>query len=149
MGEQQIAVAIDQEFLTVESAFTVTVDRLGEAYGGVTCAWLREYGLLDKAKADADLTPDEVIAAAESDGDGDGYAAWQEFVAGSDPTDVASVLRITAIEVAADSTPTITFEPALEDRTYTLYGSATLGAEERWETPLKATHRFFKVRVER
>ncbi|MGN1325430.1 MAG: C10 family peptidase, partial [Candidatus Spyradenecus sp.] len=149
MGEQQIAVAIDQEFLTVESAFTVTVDRLGEAYGGVTCAWLREYGLLDQAKADADLTPDEVIAAAESDGDSDGYAAWQEFVAGSDPTDAASVLRITAIEVAADSTPTITFEPALEDRTYTLYGSATLGAEERWETPLKATHRFFKVRVER
>ncbi|MGN0886685.1 MAG: C10 family peptidase [Candidatus Spyradenecus sp.] len=147
MGEQQIAVAIDQEFLTVESAFTVTVDRLGEAYGGVTCAWLREAGLLDKA--DADLTPEEVIAAAESDGDGDGYAAWQEFVAGSNPTDAASVLRITAIEVAADGTPTITFEPALEERTYTLYGSATLGDAALWETPLKATHRFFKVRVER
>lgn len=148
VGEQRIAVAIDQEFLTMESTFTVEVEaRLSEAYGGVTCAWLRDYGLLDKA--DAEVTLAEVVAAAELDDDGDGYAAWQEFVAGSDPTDAASVLRITAIEVAADGTPTITFEPALEDRTYTLYGSATLGDAARWETPLKTTHRFFKVRVER
>ncbi|HUJ10666.1 MAG TPA: right-handed parallel beta-helix repeat-containing protein [Verrucomicrobiae bacterium] len=55
---------------------------------GTPISWLRNYG----------LTNDTFDVEELKDVDGDGKAAWEEYLSGTDPTNSASVLRITAIE---------------------------------------------------
>jgi hypothetical protein len=52
-------------------------DTVGIGGVSVPCAWLDRYGLAPGG---------DYTAAAASDTDGDGYPAWQEYVAGTDPT---------------------------------------------------------------
>jgi hypothetical protein len=54
----------------------------------VPFAWLDAYGLAMNG---------DYEAAALADSDGDGMANWQEYVAGTDPTNGASVLQLTAV----------------------------------------------------
>ncbi len=74
---------------------------------------------------------------------------WQEYVAGTDPTDSASVFRITSIEVTNGGV-SLTWSPDLREadppRTYTVFGKAALD-DAGWTTPADSTHRFFKVKV--
>jgi hypothetical protein len=53
--------------------------------------WLAQYGLTN------------FTAEAAADADGDGLLSWQEYVAGTDPTNPASVLQITGGAVTAQS----------------------------------------------
>ena len=75
---------------------------------------------------------------------------WEEFVAGTDPTNEASVLTAT-IEVR-DGAPVVTWEPDLNTngviRTYKVYGKETLNGGGEWQYPTNSLHRFFKVMVE-
>jgi hypothetical protein len=82
--------------------------------------------------------------AAVTDTDGDGYPAWEEYVAGTDPTDEASVL--TALIAVRDGVPSVTWEPDMGSaRVYTIEGKASLTGD--WQSPANATHRFFRVKV--
>jgi len=73
-------------------------------------AWLTQYNLTEGG-----LTFDEAEAL---DSDGDSFFNWQEFIAGTDPTNSASAFRIVGLDPGPPAT--VTFEPATPDRDYTL-----------------------------
>jgi hypothetical protein len=86
---------------------------------GTPYAWLSDHGLVANGNYEAaDL----------ADGDGDGFAAWQEYVAGTDPTEALSVFRATLSQLDGQMlihwTPDLTnAEPA---RIYSVYGTSSL-----------------------
>ncbi|MDD4019880.1 MAG: leucine-rich repeat domain-containing protein, partial [Kiritimatiellae bacterium] len=83
--------------------------------------------------------------AAFADADGDGYPSWEEYVAGTDPTNRASVF--TAFISLRDGIPSVTWDPDLRpERIYTVEGTASLTGAD-WQSPTNATHRFFRVKV--
>ncbi len=75
---------------------------------------------------------------------------WQDYVAGTDPTNLES--RFTAKIEMVDGTPVVTWEPDLNTngviRTYKVYGKETLECGGEWQYPTNSLHRFFKVTVE-
>ena len=77
---------------------------------------------------------------------------WEEFVAGTDPTNAQSVF--TAKIEMRDGAPLVTWEPGLNEngtkseRLYKVYGSETLDGGGEWQYPTNSLHRFFKVKVE-
>ena len=75
---------------------------------------------------------------------------WEEYVAGVDPTNAASIF-MAKIEMK-DGTPVVTWEPDLNTngviRTYKVYGSETLENGGDWQYPTNSLHKFFKVTVE-
>ena len=75
---------------------------------------------------------------------------WQDYVAGTDPTNLAS--RFTAKIEMADGAPIVTWEPDLNTngviRIYKVYGKETLEGGGEWQYPTNSLHRFFKVTVE-
>ena len=97
---------------------TLTVT-LGDADGdGLPDAW-------EMANGTNPNVPD-----ASADPDGDGHSNWQEYLAGTSPTNAASVLRLTA-EFTPDGEPLLSF-PAASNHAYSLLGAAALG--ESWQT---------------
>ena len=116
----------------------------------VPYAWLMQYEL----GADSDF---ETAANAFS-GKVQGGAAtqiWQEYVAGTDPTDENDVLRA-SITFDADGRPVIGHSPEFLDaaeaakRTYTIYGKVNLN-DARWvevSEGEEVNYHFFKVTVE-
>lgn len=83
-------------------------------------------------------------AAARLDQDEDGYATWQEFVAGTVPTNPASVFTAT-ISHNANGELVVGWTPDLgKERTYELIGTDTLTGG--WGPPGNAS-RFFRVKV--
>jgi hypothetical protein len=83
-------------------------------------------------------------AAALADVDGDGHAAWQEFVAGSIPTNRESVLR-TRIS-AAGGAPCVTWTPDLgAERAYDVEGRSSV-LDGGWG-PTNDASRFLRVKV--
>ena len=101
----------------------------------VPYAWLDGFGLAEGI---------DYEVAAFTDTDGDGYPAWEEYVAGTDPTDDASVLM--ALISMQEGVLSVTWTPDLGSaRVYTVEGKASL--TENWQSPANATHRFFRVKV--
>jgi len=100
-------------------------------------------------------------AADTSDSDGDGMTAWQEYVAGTVPTNGASVLR--AVLSQKDGQMSVHWAPDLTDavpvRMYSVYGAASLqngipsspftNIAAGTPVPLQSlsSNRFFKVGV--
>ncbi|MEI6807815.1 MAG: lamin tail domain-containing protein [bacterium] len=62
--------------------------------------------------------------AATSDTDGDGHQAWQEFIAGTDPTNALSVFRVLEM-MRAGGGNTISW-PAITGKVYSIYRSTNL-----------------------
>jgi hypothetical protein len=75
---------------------------------------------------------------------------WQDYVAGTDPTNLAS--RFTAKIEMVDGAPVVKWEPDLNTngviRAYKVYGKETLEGGGEWQYPTNSLHRFFKVTVE-
>ena len=105
--------------------------------------WLDSLGIVG--------TDGSTEAAANSDLDGDGFTAAEEYVMGTDPNDAGSRL-MAAIEMV-DGIPVISYTPdLLEDRKYVKWGKKDLGdAKEEW-TPVEegkeGDYRFFRISVE-
>jgi len=123
---------------------------MGTPYG-----WLTQYNLTDGG-----LTFDEAEAL---DSDGDTVFNWQEFIAGTDPTNSASVFRVLGVDPGPPVT--VTFEPATPDRDYTLQyvddlvngvwnavsgQGPRMGGEgvDAMEDEGNAPARFYRIRVE-
>ena len=84
------------------------------------------------------------------DAQGNNMYVWQDYVAGTDPTDTNSVF--TAKIDVVDGVPVVTWSPELPPeqtalRTYTIYGKTNL-TDKAWHSPTNEASRFFKVGVE-
>ena len=112
----------------------------------VPYSWLRQYNL---GIASGDFEAAANAASGKTQG-GAATSVWEEFVAGTDPTNALSVF--TAKIEMQGATPLVTWEPDLNTngviRTYKIYGSETLEKGGEWQYPTNSLHRFFKVTVE-
>ena len=77
-------------------------------------------------------------------------SVWEEFVAGTDPTNALSVF--TAKIEMRDGAAVVTWEPDLNtngiQRLYKVYGRESLDDESQWQYPTNSLHKFFKVTVD-
>ena len=113
----------------------------------VPYSWLSQYGL---GVASGDFE----AAANAANGKtiwGRPMSVWQDYVAGTVPTNLESTLKA-RIEMQG-ATPLVTWDPNLnedgvERRLYKVYGSETLENGGEWQYPTNSLHRFFKVTVE-
>jgi hypothetical protein len=78
---------------------------------GTLKSWLKGYGLTE---ADDTL-----------DADNDGLLCWEEYVAGTVPTNGASLLEVNSVEVTTNGV--VVAWQSVEGKSYTLYGDSTLG----------------------
>ena len=111
----------------------------------VPYAWLSGYGL----GIDSDFEMVAKGATGKRGGDGRALQVWQDYVAGTDPTNAASVF--TAGIEFVDGVPQVTWSPNLNTngvvRSYTIWGKESL-TDAAWHSPTNAADRFFKVMVE-
>ena len=118
---------------------SVKVDDVAVPY-----SWLGKYQLLSQGVA-----PSLALASltGKKDSSGRELTAFDDYIAGTDPTDANS--RFLAKIDMSGGIPTISYEPDLntngEVRVYTIYGKTNLS--DGWTSPTNATHRFFKVDV--
>ena len=102
----------------------------------VPYAWLNAYGL---------ATGGDYEAAAKADVDGDGLTAWQEYVAGTSPTNADSVFMATI--AMSNGLPLVTWTPDLGTaRVYTVEGKSVL-TNAAWASPTNSATHFFRVKV--
>ena len=128
----------------ITSATTVTITAPQTLYAkwtllttthGTSYLWLDQYGLVSGGNYEA---------ADVSDKDGDGYAAWQEYIAGTVPTNRASVFK--ALITKSNGVPRVAWTPDLGTaRVYTVEGRTNLNVGV-WGTT-NASSRFFRVNV--
>jgi formylglycine-generating enzyme required for sulfatase activity len=111
----------------------------------VPYSWLSQYGL---GVASGDFEAAANAASGKTQG-GAATSVWEEFVAGTDPTNVTS--RFVAKIEMCNGEPIVTWEPDLNtngiQRIYKVYGKENL-TDATWAYPTNSLHRFFKVTVE-
>lgn len=133
--------------------FTLSVAANPMTSNSTTYAWLDDFyeGL---------STEEEYENAARSDTDGDGHLAWQEFIAGTVPTNAVSVLAVSSAVPTADGC-VVTWS-SIAGKSYSLSTNLTLnsswGVEESGITGLvdetsytssvDSAEAFFKVEVQ-
>ena len=117
-------------------------------------SWFEQYPELLEKYGSA-----EAMAAAKSgkcDCSGNALYIWQDYVAGTDPSDPASVFKVTAFSIV-DGKLSVSWAPDLNEggrrseRTYSIFGAESPG-QDGWtliesDSP-DAKYRFFKVTVE-
>jgi len=85
-------------------------------------AWARQYGLPTDGSADY------------VDSDGDGMSNWQEFIAGTDPTNAASVLQMTSVVPEPGLNWVVVKWQSVNTRNYYLQRSPNLAAPDGFTT---------------
>lgn len=102
-----------------------------------------------EAKFGTDPVAAMVMPTSKRDALGNDMYVWQDYVAGTDPTDTNSVLTATITMV--DGAPVVEWSPKLStaeeaQRTYTIYGKTNL-TDKAWHSPTNESSRFFMVGV--
>lgn len=149
-----------------QHVLTWTYAKDGQGASGMDCAWLDlvtwlpDYagaGASSIQSADGRAVPETWLNAygldtgeesLDEDADGDGMTNFEEFVAGTDPTDPDSVLLV-YLDMDGEGRPVIGSVPpagASGNRTYVIEGKTSLD-EGDWEDADEAVHRFFRVRA--
>ena len=149
-----------------QHVLTWTYSKDGQGASGMDCAWLDlvtwlpDYagaGASSIQSADGRAVPETWLNAygldtgeesRDEDADGDGMTNFEEFVAGTDPTDPDSVLLV-YMDMDADGRPVVGSVPpagASGNRTYVIEGKTSLDDGD-WEDADEAVHRFFRVRA--
>ena len=107
-----------------------------------------------QSRFEAKFGPDPVAAMTKAtdkrDALGNEMYVWQDYVAGTDPTDTNSVFSAKVEMVGG--VPVVTWEPKLSAsdearRRYSIYGKTNL-TDKAWHSPTNSSSRFFKVEVE-
>jgi hypothetical protein len=104
-----------------------------------------------EAKFGSDLVAAMSKLTDKKDSQGNDMYVWQDYVAGTDPTDTNSLFTATITMV--DGSPVVEWSPKLSaaeeaKRKYTVYGKASLEPGEEWHSPTNALDRFYRVGVE-
>jgi hypothetical protein len=110
-------------------------------------AWVDEMGLLPAGSSDYEAALWQ--PSGKKSADGTALFRWQDYLAGTDPSDLADTLRITRFDVSAGAV-SLSWAPDLRSatppRTYRLWGRERLETGA-WTTPTNSTHRFFRLEV--
>ncbi len=134
--------------LSASAFLTFLTDTDGD---GLPDAWEATYGFATNSVSDRDL-----------DGDGDGMGNWQEYVAGTDPTNVSSYLKIDSLLLShgawmefggvSNKTYTIQYRDDLAAGGWlrlTNFAARPTNRVERILDPTAATNRFYRVATPR
>lgn len=120
----------------------------------ISSEWAAQY-LGFASKFGNDFTAAITKPTGKRDGAGNAMMVWQDFVAGTDPTDENDVFRASITFDKETNEPVISWTPELSEaeaakRKYTTYGKAKL-TDKEW-TPIaegeEENYNFFKVTVE-
>ena len=131
------------------------VNIITEVNGGgavaIPSSWANNYPNFE-AKFGSDFTKALTMKTGKRDGAGNEMFVWQDYVAGTDPTNPES--KFTASITIVNCEPVISWSPELTPeqaalRKYTTYGKVSL-ADEKWNEVAgdAAKYNFFKVAVE-
>ena len=120
----------------------------------VSSAWAEQYGEAFTAKFGTDFAAAVTAQTGKRDGAGNLMQVWQDYVAGTDPTDENDVFTA-SITFDEDGKPLIAYTPELSEaeaakRKYTTYGKVKLSDKEWAVVPDggEDAFNFFKVTVE-
>jgi hypothetical protein len=139
-----ITVAIGETIAGIDASLSIPPTHTSTTPVPVPFAWLDGYPSL-MASAGGDYETAAWMANGKCDGAGNALAVWQDYVAGTCPTNPAS--RFRCIIEMRQGAPVLRWEPDLGDgRIYTLWGRPSL-LEGDWATPTNAASRFFRVKV--
>jgi len=134
------------------SGFVTVVTEIKGGAVAVPATWAANFPSYAE-KFGSDFTASLTKPTGKKDAAGNSLQVWQDYVAGTDPTNVNDTFRAT-ISMVGDE-PVVSWEPVLSSaeaakRTYTIYGRQSLYSGD-W-TPVAAGHakdyNFFKVTVE-
>ncbi len=133
----------------VSRQILVDADVTGGSAAFVPVSWANQYPTFRTLYGN-DLAAAMAMLTGKKDGAGKRLNVWQDYVAGTDPTDVNDVFQ--AIIEFEDGLPKVGWRPNLngkgEVRTYKIYGRRSLSDGDAWESPANsAEHQFFKVEV--
>ncbi len=138
--------------LAEETGFVTVITEIKGGAVAVPATWAANFPSYAE-KFGSDFTASLTKPTGKKDAAGNSLQVWQDYVAGTDPTDVNNTFRAT-ISMVGDE-PVVSWEPVLSSaeaakRTYTIYGRQSLYSGD-W-TPVAAGHakdyNFFKVTVE-
>ena len=137
---------------------TGIVSVIGEVNAGaalaIPAAWAEQYGDAFTEKFGSDFAKAVTAETGKRDGAGNAMFVWQDFVAGTDPTDENDVFTASITFDAATNEPIISWTPELPaseaaKRTYKTFGKVRL-TDDDWTlvNGNASAYNFFKVTVE-
>ena len=147
--------SVQPEFVVPVMSDTGFVNIIAEVKGGcvaVPATWTVNY-LKFTEKFGSDFTKALAMQTGKKDGAGNPMFVWQDYVAGTDPTDETDVF--TASITIVDGKVKVSYSPELDDarkalRKYTTWGKVSL-LDAGWtevESGKESDYNFFKVTVE-
>ena len=150
-AHETVAEGTSGETITEATGFVVVVTEITGGSTAVPDTWPSRFPSYT-AKFGNDFTASLTKPTGKKDAAGNGLQVWQDYVAGTDPTDVNDVFRATV--TVSGGTPVISWTPVLPaaeaaKRTYTILGRQSLLSGDWTVVPSgqESNYNFFKVRV--